>query len=228
LITAALVAATIIAAALAHHDRWIVVTAFALGLVLGAYLVLLETPPSYIENWRTGAEGELRTARVLAPLRRSGYRLLHDLPDRRSSEYAAKANIDHVVVSAAGVFLLDSKQLGGEASIHGHTVRVGRRDDEDDSYELPWLARAMSKRALRLQEDIAQQADIPFVRAVVVFWNDFTAGVVEDRDVVFVHGHRLVPWLREQTPTLDRERVAGVAACIKQVRPPEHTSWWAR
>jgi Nuclease-related domain len=193
LITAALVAAIMIVVVVARGDRWLTLVAASFGLLLGAYLVLRESPPEYIENWRTGAEGERKTARVLAPLRREGFELLHDLPDRHTAKSPnAKGNLDHVVVSNAGVFVLDSKLLGGEASIRGDTVRVQRRDDDEDSYDLWWLARSMRARARRLCDDIMQETGVKSVGAVVVFWNDFPARLVEREDLVFVHGDRLV------------------------------------
>jgi hypothetical protein len=213
---------------LERHELW----PLGLGLILGAvvigYAVLIESPPAHIENWRTGYEGEQRTARALAPLRRDGYVLLHDLPDRRVGKQDRKGNIDHVVVSTGGVFLLDSKWLGGEASISGDVIHLQRRDDDDDSYDLAWLASGMRGRAVRLQEDIAQQAGVRWVQPVVVFWNKFEAGRVDGEKIVFVHGDRLVGWLEEQQGEMSSDWIAHVAACIKEARPPGHHVWWDR
>src|ERR1700731_4172397 len=38
------------------------------GLGLGALLVLRDSPPAYIENWRLGAEGEQKTEKALRRL----------------------------------------------------------------------------------------------------------------------------------------------------------------
>src|SRR5918995_4523079 len=48
--------------------------------------------------WRRGAVGERRTARLLAPLERHGWAVLHDLAIPGS-----KANIDHLVIGPGGV-----------------------------------------------------------------------------------------------------------------------------
>jgi hypothetical protein len=218
----------LVSTGLAQQRIWIWLSGVVLGALIGVFMTLRESPPAYIENWRTGYEGERRTARALAPLRRRGYSLLHDLPDRRTREKARKGNIDHVVVSAGGVFLLDSKWLGGQVSINGDTVHVQRRDDEDESYDQHWLACGMRGRALRLQEDIEQLTGVRFIQAVVVFWNDFEAGLVTGNNVVFVHGDRLVGWLEEQTSETSPETVARITEAIKAVRPPEHRAWWDR
>jgi hypothetical protein len=213
---------------LEHQHIWLWMLGVLLGSLLTGYIALSESPPARIENWRTGFEGERRTARVLAPLRRCGYSLLHDLPDRRLSGRDYKGNIDHVVVSPAGVFLLDSKWLGGEASIVGDTVHVQMRDDDDDSYDLRRLATEARGRAKRLQMDIAQRTDIRFVKAVVVFWNKFDAEPVKGENIVFVHGDRLVGWFEEQRGEMSRDWIDHVVSCIKEARPPEHQAWWDR
>jgi hypothetical protein len=228
LISVGLAAPIVAVAVLEHHHVWLWMFGVLLGSLLTGYIALSESPPAYIENWRTGFEGERRTARVLAPLRRSGYALLHDLPDHRPSGRDYKGNIDHVVVSPAGVFLLDSKWLGGEASIVGDTVHVQMRDDDEDSYDEQWSATGVRGRAVRLQKAIAQQTGVSRVKAVMVFWNRFDAGLVEGKNIVFVHGDRLVGWLEEQRGEMSRDWVDHVAACIEEARPPEHRAWWDR
>ena len=153
--------------------------------------------------------------------------LLHDLPDRYRTGSVAKGNLDHVVVSPSGVFLLDTKWLAGEVAIVGKTVRLSRRDLDDESYE--WsLGRAAKASSARLQEDIAARTGIRFVHPVIVFWSDFEAGLVECDGVTFVHGTRVAEWLLAQEPRLTPERVAEVAACIESERPPRAGPWWMR
>jgi Nuclease-related domain len=218
----------IVVAVLERHNIWLWMAGVVLGTLVGAYAALIESPPAHIEHWRTGYEGERRTARALAPLRRCGYVLLHDLPDRSASGQKHRGNIDHVVVSTGGVFLLDSKWLGGEISIDGDTVHVQMRDDDDDAYDLHRLACGMRGCAVRMQEDIEQQTDVRFVQAVVVFWNKFDAGRAVGDKIVFVHGEQLVDWLREQRPKMTPDMVAGVAASIEDARPQEHRVRWGR
>jgi hypothetical protein len=222
LIAGALAAPILAGGIIERRHLWIWVGGVFAGMVLTAYVWLLESPPAHIERWRTGLEGERHTARALAPLRRSGFELLHDLPDRDRGATLRCGNLDHVVVSPAGVFLLDSKWLAGEASLAGETVYVQMRDDEDDAYEIPHLARAMRGRALRLQQDIVAQTGIRFIQPVVVFWNRFQVGTAEAGDVVFLHGSRVASWLEQQPAALSPDAVAAVAERIKRQRPPAH------
>jgi len=67
--------------------------------------------------WRTGARGERRTARRLRRLVRRGYVAFHDL-----AMPGSRANIDHLLIGPAGVFVIDSKQYTGriERTPDGH------------------------------------------------------------------------------------------------------------
>ena len=53
-----------------------------------------------------------RTARLLAPLERHGWAILHDLAVPGSA-----ANIDHLVIGPGGVFVIDSKQYRGRLQL---------------------------------------------------------------------------------------------------------------
>jgi hypothetical protein len=85
-----------------------------LGLVLGALAAaaaawgLRFKPSPDAVAWRQGAAGERRTARLLAPLERQGWAILHDL-----ALSGSRANLDHLVIGPGGVFVIDSKQYRG-------------------------------------------------------------------------------------------------------------------
>jgi hypothetical protein len=89
-----------------------------LGPVVGALAALVAgwglrfRPSLDAVAWRRGAVGERRTARLLAPLKRQGWAVLHDLAVPRS-----QANIDHLVIGPGGVFVIDSKQYRGRLQL---------------------------------------------------------------------------------------------------------------
>jgi Nuclease-related domain len=59
-------------------------------------------------NWQRGARGERRTAHQLNRLTRHGWVVFHDLAVPNS-----RANVDHLTIGPAGVFLVDSKNWRG-------------------------------------------------------------------------------------------------------------------
>jgi hypothetical protein len=90
--------------------------------------------------WQRGAAGELRTARLLAPLERQGWAVLHDLAIPGSA-----ANIDHLVIGPGGVVVVDTKQYRGQLRL-----------DQDG---LLWHGRRLLVSALRTTLWEADQAD---------------------------------------------------------------------
>jgi hypothetical protein len=189
---------------------------WGLGLTLGAvetlWLWVSDSPPPHIENWRVGAQGERRTAQALAPLRRQGWILLHDLSDDFDGH---RGNLDHIVVGPSGVYVLDSKWLGGTASINGDAVRLQRKDDPDDSYVLDRLAGSTRAKAAAVKREIAH---VPWVQGVVVFWNDFDAGVLDTGNPIYVSGERLRDWLVSRPELLEHDHVHQIARAVQQTR----------
>ncbi|MFA9430723.1 nuclease-related domain-containing protein [Egicoccus sp. AB-alg2] len=68
-------------------------------------------------SWRRGAEGEERVAAVLAGLGER-WAVVHDLTIGRRG-----ANLDHLVIGPAGVFVLNTKNLTGTVTVHERSVR---------------------------------------------------------------------------------------------------------
>ncbi len=91
---------------------------------------------SQAAKWRRGAEGERRTARLLAPLRHLGWTVLHD---RRIPGSAA--NVDHLVIGPSGVWVVDSKAWRGRIKVLGDgRLWYGRRCLNGDLRVLRWEA----------------------------------------------------------------------------------------
>jgi hypothetical protein len=89
-----------------------------LGLVLGGLAAMAASwglrfrPSPDASAWRRGAAGERRTARLLDPLARHGWAVLHDL-----ALPGSQANLDHLVIGPGGVFVIDSKQYRGRLQL---------------------------------------------------------------------------------------------------------------
>src|ERR1051325_9884838 len=81
---------------------------------LGGLILAVTSEPQTTRAWAKGAAGEEQLGRLLDQLRGHDCFVLHD---RRVP--GSKANLDHLVVSPSGVFVVDSKH---------YTGRVQRRD----------------------------------------------------------------------------------------------------
>lgn len=99
---------------------------------IGGVILALTDEPQSTRAWAVGAVGEKRLAKRLDGLVDRGVRLLHD---RRIP--GTRANIDHIAVSAAGVFVLDAKRYQGRPRLNvrgglftprTESLLVGRRD----------------------------------------------------------------------------------------------------
>jgi hypothetical protein len=99
---------------------------------LGSLILAVSDEPQSTRAWIRGAGGEELLAEWLDPLAAHGVLLLHDrqIP-------GSKANIDHIAISSAGVFVVDAKRYAGRPhlKVEGGILRprteslmVGRRD----------------------------------------------------------------------------------------------------
>jgi hypothetical protein len=149
--------------------------------------------------WRRGAAGERRTARLLCPLDRQGWAVLHDL-----ALPGSRANIDHLVIGPGGVFVIDSKQYRGRLQLDG----CGRL----------WHGRyplAPTLRAVDYEADQAAQVltdpDVVVVPIVAIHGAQVPWGKVITNGVPVVAARRLPSMLRGLPAVLGPERVAALA-----------------
>lgn len=91
-------------------------------------------------RWSAGAAGERRTGRLLRPLRRRGWVVLHDrqIP-------GTQANIDHLVIGPNGVQLIDSKAWQAPVQVWQDYLWCGRH---------PVDLRTTAWEALRVEETL--------------------------------------------------------------------------
>jgi hypothetical protein len=171
------------------------------GLIMAAGLawrLRFRVSPATVA-WRRGAAGERRTARLLGPLERHGWAVLHDL-----AIPGTQANLDHLVIGPGGVLVVDSKQYRGRLWL--------------DPDGLLWHGRHLLLATLRKLRWAADQADevlgvadvqilaIMAVHGANVPWGQLTA------DGVIVAPARRMPDLLQALPAiLGPERVAWLA-----------------
>jgi nuclease-like protein len=115
------------------------------GRRLGGVVLALTDDPQSTRAWATGARGEEKFAASLNGI--DGLRVLHDRGALNS-----RANIDHIVIAPAGVFVVDAKNYRGTIAIRNrgwffrpdHRLYVGRRDCSALATGLGWQVEAVT------------------------------------------------------------------------------------
>jgi len=176
-----------------------------LGLVLGGLATVatgwgLRFQPSPDAcAWRRVAAGERRTARLLGPLERHGWVILHDLAIPGS-----RANLDHLVIGPGGVFVINSKQYQGRLQLDGSgRLWHGR-------YPLAPAVRAVSFEAEQAAQ-VLPDPGVAVVPIVAVHGVQVPWGKVVMNGVPVVSARRLPSMLRQLPAVLGPERVADLA-----------------
>ncbi len=196
---------SLIAARLWPQATWLL--GFSAGTAVTFFMLVWLSPPGWIENWQVGAWGEVATGKVLAELDLTQWSVIHDVKTEHG-------NVDHIAVGPGGVFVLDSKRLGGRVSVESGVIRVQRLDDADLSY-VHAGSPAVRRLAAQTSERIQATTHIKqWVTPVMVVWADFPQRVVET-DCVVIHGDELVAWLERRPAQIARVNVPRIAAAVR-------------
>lgn len=181
------------------------------GAFTGAWLVLRDSPPRYVEQWHDGAEGERKTEKALKGLEQGGLHVVHDVEARYG-------NYDHIAVGHRGVLLLDSKNYQGTIEFRDGMPHLRRGLDPDADMRCDRIRRRALSAAVRLKEDIERRTGRRlWVQAVVVFWCDFPEQLIDDGRCVFVHGSELANWIERRTHVLDPSSVTELSAVLDEL-----------
>ncbi|MEA2210662.1 MAG: hypothetical protein QOF83_610 [Solirubrobacteraceae bacterium] len=192
---------------------------FGVGAGLGALMVWVDSPPERIDRWRRGAQGEKDTARALRPLVRQGWHVFNDIDIRHG-------NIDHVLIGPPGVFVLDTKSLGGRVRVTRGVVSVKWHEDPDDGYTNRSMAGRVATAADRVRGELKVRGIQPEVQPVVVLWADFAQESILSSRVAWIAGRLLATTLQARPATLSADEInaaahAFVAALkMRPSRPP--------
>ena len=187
----------------------------ALFLAVGFVAEALLMVPNHITSWATGANGEVRTARFLEPLRAEGFKVLHD---RRIP--GSRANIDHIVIGPPGVFVVETKSFGGALRVRGNEVYVaGRRRTA--------MIEEAKREALAVQVALAMELEtvgLPVVPVICVHraslpWLGAAAGGMR-----IVSGKELVKRLRKAESRVDPDTVRWLARAAAEHLAPAATA----
>lgn len=187
------------------------------GFLLGALILALA-----MKYWReysdydAGMVGERLVSKVLKELDDSYY-LLEDviLPSR-------EGNIDHVLVGANGIFVIEVKNYSGRLSVHGdkwyHTRISGAGKKEIRSISIQ-----VKKNAANLNKILTDTLDARFknrlfVEPLIVFSNEKMKLEAKEPTVVAVRPNKLIDTVRTHQVNhhYSSKEVATIARTIQQ------------
>ena len=179
---------------------------------LGGVILALSSDPQSTTAWAVGARGEETVGRNLEALRAEGIAVLHD---RRIP--GTKANIDHIVISTAGVFVVDPKNYRGKVEQRdiGGLFRtdlrlyVGGRDKTK-------LVKGIDRQVTAVRAALAQDArwgDVP-VTPVLLFispenWSLLTFRPMRFGETYVLWGKALGKLLRDE-PKIPYDAVSEI------------------
>jgi hypothetical protein len=176
-----------------------------LGLILSSLVTVAAAwalrfrPSPEARAWRRGAVGERRTARLLGPLKRQGWAVLHDL-----ALPGSRANLDHLAIGPGGVFVIDSKQYRGRLQLDSSgRLWHGR-------YPLDHTVQAVSWEADQAAQ-VLPDPGVVVLPVVAVHGAQVPGGTVVTKGVPVVAARRLPSMLRALPSVLGPERVASLA-----------------
>ena len=185
---------------------------------VGRFLLAVFDDPQLTRAWSVGARGERALGHALEPLAGPTLRVLHDRRIPRTT-----ANIDHLVVCSAGVFVIDAKRYvdcrpelrveGGLIRARTESLFVGGRDKTK-------LVDGMHRQLDLVRAALADHAEVP-LRGVLCFvdadWpligGDFTV-----RDVAVVWPKKLFKILMQPGP-LEADHIADLQWRLHEAFP---------
>ncbi len=137
-------------------------------------------------NWRKGAEGEERVAAVLTAALDDRWAVVHDLTVGTKG-----ANLDHVLIGPAGVFVLNTKNLTGRLKVDGDGIF-------QNGHRTRFVPNAVREAHLVEDRLSASVGWAVVARSVLVITGSCEVQVKRrPTDVSLVTLRRLPAWLRE-------------------------------
>jgi hypothetical protein len=182
---------------------------------IGGFLLAISEERQSTTVWDTGALGEEKLGRGLDSLACDTIKLLHDRRIPRS-----KANIDHIAVTANGVYVIDAKKYRGRPhlKIEGGILRarverlfVGSRDC---TKLVDGVLKQVDVVGAALAEDVPVRGVLCFVEAD---W-PLIGGAFTTRDVQALWPNKLYPQLQAEGP-LSAEAVDDIHRRLAKALP---------
>lgn len=183
---------------------------------LGRLLLAVFNEPSSTRVWAQGAAGERAVAAKLDALAGAHVVALHDRRMLREDGRPSRANLDHLVVAATGVWVVDAKthhgtlevrRAGGLFSPRVEKLYIGGRDKTALLTGLATQVEAVRRVLQSVDADVPVRGALCFVGTELPWFGESIAGVP-------LVGRRGLAKLMKQTGSLDADARDAIAAFL--------------
>jgi hypothetical protein len=183
---------------------------------LGRLLLAVFNEPASTRVWAQGAAGERAVAAKLDALTGAHVVALHDRRMIREDGRPSKANIDHLVVAATGVWVVDAKthhgslevrRTGGLFSPRVEKLFIGGRDKTSLLVGLEKQVDAVRRVLQGVDAEVPVRGALCFVGTELPWFGESIAGVP-------LVGRRGLAKLMKQTGSLDADARQAIAAFL--------------
>lgn len=167
-------------------------------------------------NWDLGRQGEIEVSNYLDELRAKGYGVFHDI---QCNENISPFNVDHLVVSPHGIFIIETKTRR-KRYVRNNRVNFDGRDKikisghAEDTETIPNVlskARWLSDHVLPIRSDEAKYPVFP----IIVFpgWSVIGAQFGKEAWVI---NHKMIQWeIPKQPVSITPEEINSVTQVLK-------------
>lgn len=153
---------------------------------LGGLLLALSEEPSSTRVWSQGAAGERAVASTLNGLDGEHVLVLHDRRLRHPDGRLSRANVDHLAVTAGGVWVIDAKthrgtlevrRAGGLLSPRVEKLYIGGRDKTSLLDGLQRQVEAVRTQLTAVEADVPVRGALCFVGTELPWFGSAIGGV---------------------------------------------------
>jgi hypothetical protein len=185
----------------------------AAAVVLVVHSIYLHNRPGPVRNWRMGALAERRTARRLATLDPTAFRVLHD----RALPGAPSVNLDHLVIGLTGAYVIASRRwtLGVRLWSDRHRLWVGGRP-------IVHLQAATARAAHAVAERLTAELDhdVPVFPLVAVHGARVPRRGLRHGGVMFQRARRVSHFIHEHPVVFTTAQIAEIVIAAERAFPP--------
>ena len=180
--------------------HWSIITAFLCGLLLAALSVWIVVWWRRGKAIRSGKRGEKIVAKELAKLKKKDYIVINDLMIPTSN--GRTSQIDHVVVSTRGIFVIETKNHAGRISGGEHAQYWQQHlSSQSRTFYNPLLQNRSHLRAIRR---LLPKMDAELFSTIVVFTEAWRLDIKAEE---IIRERRFLPDLHIRRTLIPKEEV---------------------